>query len=59
MSCATTATGEVVRSIERLGASTASVAASDAVTGARDQLDRQMQRLRTDTDTFLVTAKSA
>jgi methyl-accepting chemotaxis protein len=53
-------TSEVVRSIERLGASTASAsAASDAVTGARDQLDQQMQRLRKDIDSFLVTARSA
>jgi len=53
-------TSEVVSSIERLSASTASAsAASDAVTGARDQLDQQMQRLRKDIETFLVTARSA
>jgi len=53
-------TAEVVRSIERLGASTSTAsAASEAVTGARNQLDQQIQRLRQDIDTFLVTAKSA
>ncbi len=53
-------TGEVVRSIERLGAAAAtSSAASNAVESARGQLQAQMQRLRQDIDTFLVTAKSA
>ncbi|HSP23593.1 MAG TPA: globin-coupled sensor protein [Saliniramus sp.] len=53
-------TSEVVRSIERLGASTATAnSASEAVSGARGQLDQQMQRLRQDIDDFLVTAKSA
>lgn len=53
-------THAVVRSIEALTGSTASAAAAaQHVSGAKQTLDQQLQRLRQDIDRFLATARAA